>query len=70
VDARAGSLANRIRRLAGLVGASPDWHSEVLAELGILHLLSQAGRRLGSLPGPLADAVATTIGCGRRRNCG
>ena len=34
VDAQAGSLANRIRRLAGLVGASPDWHSDVLAELG------------------------------------
>jgi len=62
VDARAGSLANRIRRLAGLVGASPDWHGEVLAELGLLHLLSQAARRIGSLPGPLADAVATTVG--------
>ena len=62
VDAQAGSLANRIRRLAGAVGASPDWHSDVLAELGLLHLLSQAGRRLGSLPGPLADAVATTVG--------
>lgn len=62
VDAQAGSLANRIRRLAGLVGASPDWHDDVLAELGLLHLLSQAGRRLGSLPGPLADAVATSVG--------
>jgi hypothetical protein len=62
VDARAGSLANRIRRLAGLVGASPDWHSEVLAELGILHLLAQAGRHLGSLPGPLADVAATSVG--------
>ena len=62
VDAQAGSLANRIRRLAGLVGASPDWHSDVLAELGLLHLLAQAGRRLGSLPGPLADAVATSVG--------
>ncbi|MEL6894452.1 MAG: SWIM zinc finger family protein, partial [Actinomycetota bacterium] len=62
VDARAGSLANRIRRLAGLVGASPDWHDDVLAELGVLHLLSQAGRRLGSLPGPLGDAVATSVG--------
>ncbi|MGB0114968.1 MAG: SWIM zinc finger family protein [Ilumatobacteraceae bacterium] len=62
VDARAGSLANRIRRLAGLVGASPEWHSEVLAELGILHLLAQAGRRLGDLPGALADGVATTVG--------
>jgi hypothetical protein len=62
VDAQAGSLANRIRRLAGLVGASPGWHGDVLAELGLLHLLAQAGRRLGSLPGPLADAVATTVG--------
>jgi hypothetical protein len=62
VDAQAGSLANRIRRLAGLVGASPEWHDDVLAELGVLHLLSQAGRRLGSLPGPLADAVATSVG--------
>ena len=62
VDARAGSLANRIRRLAGLVGASPDWHGDVLAELGLLHLLSQAARRLGSLPSPTADAVATTVG--------
>ena len=62
VDARAGSLANRVRRLAGLVGAGPDWHAEVLAELGLLHLIAQAGRRLPTLPGPLADAVATASG--------
>jgi hypothetical protein len=67
VDARAGSLANRVRRLAGLVGASPDWHDRVLAELGMLHLLSQGGRRLGGLPDPLADAVATTVGWQVRR---
>ena len=62
VDAQAGSLANRIRRLAGLVGASPDWHGDVLAELGLLHLLSQAARRLRSLPSHTADTVATTVG--------
>lgn len=62
VDARAGSLANRVRRLAGLVGAGPDWHAEVLAELGLLHLLAGAGLRVGDLPGPLADAVATASG--------
>ncbi len=62
VDARAGSLANRVRRLAGVVGASPDWHERVLDEIGLLHLLSQAGRRLGALPDPLGDRVATTIG--------
>ncbi len=62
VDARAGSLANRVRRLAGLVGAGVDWHSDVLAELGILHLIAQAGLRLPELPGPLGDAAATASG--------
>lgn len=62
VDARAGALANRVRRLAGLVGAGPDWHSDVLAELGILHLIAQAGLRLADLPGPLGDAAATASG--------
>jgi hypothetical protein len=62
VDARAGALANRVRRLAGLVGAGPDWHSDVLAELGILHLIAQAGLRLPELPGSLGDAAATASG--------
>jgi hypothetical protein len=62
VDARAGALANRVRRLAGLVGAAPDWQSDVLAELGMLHLVAQAGLRLPMLPGDLADAVATASG--------
>jgi hypothetical protein len=62
VDARAGALANRIRRLAGLVGADPDWHGRVLAELGVLHLLAQAGQRMPELPGELADSVATATG--------
>jgi hypothetical protein len=62
VDARAGALANRIRRLAGLVGSDPDWHARVLAELGVLHLLAQAGQRLPDLPGAMADSVATATG--------
>ena len=62
VDARAGALANRIRRLAGLVGASPDWHAEVLAELGVLHLLASGGRRVPELPDALADATAVAAG--------
>jgi hypothetical protein len=62
VDARAGALANRVRRLAGLVGSGPDWQSRVLAELGVLHLLAQAGQRVPELPGPLGDAVATAAG--------
>jgi hypothetical protein len=62
VDARAGALANRVRRLAGLVGAGVDWHADVLVELGMLHLIARAGRRVPELPGPLADAVATAAG--------
>ena len=62
VDAQVGGLANRVRRLAGMVGAHPDWHQHVLAELGALHLLATAGRRLGQLPPGLADSVAATIG--------
>ena len=61
VDARAGALANRVRRLAGVVGARPDWHEVVLAELGILHLLAEAGQRVPELPGGLADAVGDVV---------
>jgi hypothetical protein len=62
VDAQVGALSNRVRRLAGLVGAGPDWHQHVLAELGMLHLLADAGRHLGTLPPGLADAVGLAIG--------
>jgi hypothetical protein len=62
IDAQVGGLANRVRRLAGLVGAHPDWHSHVLAELGVLHLLATSGRHLSGLPPDLADSVAATIG--------
>jgi hypothetical protein len=62
IDAQVGGLANRVRRLAGLVGAHPDWHSQVLSELGVLHLLATSGRHLGTLPPELADSVASTIG--------
>jgi hypothetical protein len=62
VNAQLGGLANRVRRSAALVGHGLDWHERVLEEIGILHLLSQGGRRLGDLPDPLADAVATNVG--------
>jgi hypothetical protein len=67
VDARAGALANRVRRLAGLVGAGPDWHERVLAELAVLHLLAQGGLRIGDLPADLADPVALSSGWQARR---
>ena len=62
VDAQVGGLANRVRRLAGLVGAQPDWHEQVLAELGVLHLLARGGLHLHELPPTLADSVAVALG--------
>ena len=62
IDAQVGGLANRVRRLAGVVGARSDWHQQVLAELGALHLLATAGRQMGSLPPGLSDSVAAAIG--------
>lgn len=62
VDGRAGGLANRVRRVGGRVGTSPDWHEHVLAELGILHLLARAGRHVASLDDQLADGVAVALG--------
>jgi SWIM zinc finger len=62
VDAQASGLANRVRRVGAAVGARPDWHDHVLAEIGVLHLLARAGQRLGQLPPDLADGVAAAIG--------
>lgn len=62
VDAQAGALANRVRRMAGLVGASPGWHGELLAEMAMLHLLARGGLRFAALPDPLADTLAVALG--------
>jgi SWIM zinc finger len=62
VDAQAPSLANRVRRLAGLVGVGANWHEHVLAELGVLHLLAVAGRRFAHLDEDLADSVRSALG--------
>ena len=62
VDAQVGGLANRVRRLAGVVGTRSEWHDHVLAELGVIHLLARAGRHLPELPPALADSVAVALG--------
>lgn len=67
VDARAGALANRVRRVAAMVGSHASWHADVLAELGVLHLLAEGGRRVGTLPPDLAASVAMATGWQVRR---
>jgi len=65
VDAQAPALANRVRRLAGVVGTRAGWHEHVLAELGALHALAIAGCHLPALAEcrpALADSVRTAVG--------
>ena len=50
IDAQVGGLANRVRRLAGVVGAHPDWHQQVLSELGRNHADEPVVERSGQLP--------------------
>jgi hypothetical protein len=51
-----------MRRIGGLVGVGPSWHERVLGELGMVHLITEAGRRLPTLDEDLADSVRTAIG--------
>lgn len=62
VDAQAPALANRVKRVGGLVGVGAGWHEAVLAELGIVHLIAEAGRHLPHLPDDLADSVRSAVG--------
>lgn len=61
-DAQVGGLANRVRRTAGAVGAHPRWHEQVLAELGLLHLLASAGSNFAALSPARAESVAAAVG--------
>jgi hypothetical protein len=61
VDAQAPGVASLLRSIpAELAGV--DWPERVLAQLGSLHLLIQAHRRLDALPADLAATVRSRIG--------
>lgn len=62
VDAQAPGLASRLRRMAGLLGAHPEWPALLLAELGRLALLTQAFRRLDTLDPALREDVRRLVG--------
>jgi hypothetical protein len=64
VDTQAAGLAGRLRRTGMLIYASsaPAWETTVARELAQIALLSQAYRRLASLPPPLQDDVKAAIG--------
>jgi hypothetical protein len=62
VDAQAPGLASGLRRASGLIGQGRDWPGRLLAELGLLHVLAEAGTRLGQLPADLAATVRSRLG--------
>jgi hypothetical protein len=61
-DAQAAGVAARLRRMAGIPGASDDWPMKLLGELGRLSLLIQAYRRLDALDDGLREDVRQLIG--------
>ena len=62
VDASAGGLAARVRRLGELPGSSRDWPRRLLAELGRLKLVAHAYGRLDKLDPPLQSDLRQAIG--------
>ncbi|MFT4125701.1 MAG: SWIM zinc finger family protein [Gordonia sp. (in: high G+C Gram-positive bacteria)] len=63
VDAQAGTLANRVRRLPALVyTGGTDWPAGLLEEFGRLWSLAAAHDRLDELPDDLAHTVRRHIG--------
>src|SRR5688572_5861074 len=61
VDAQAPGVAGMVRSIPAEF-ASAGWPSRVLEQLGALHLLVQAHRRLDQLPADLAATVRARIG--------
>lgn len=62
VDAQAGGLASRVRRLADLPSAHADWPIHMLRQLGQLKLASHAFRHIDTLHPPLQADLRQYIG--------
>lgn len=62
VDAQAPGVAARLRRLALIPHATPDWPARLLDELGRLALLTHAFRRLDALDPALREDVRGAVG--------
>jgi len=62
VDAQAPALARRLREMASLPHGGTDWPSQLLAELGQLHLLIQGYQRQETLPVAVVDELRSQLG--------
>jgi len=62
VDSQAPGAAGDVRRLAGVAASGAGWPGRMLADLGLLRLLTGAYRRIADLPEPLAATVRGRVG--------
>jgi hypothetical protein len=62
VDAQAPGLASMVRRLSGVPHSGEGWEGRMLAELSLVHLLTDAAARLDDLPEGLATTVRSRLG--------
>ena len=62
VDAQAGGLASRVRRVGAAVAAGDAWAERMLEQAALLQLLLEAHARLDELPPPLRDDVRQLVG--------
>ena len=62
VDAQAPGIAARLRHMAEIPGASPDWPGRLLGELGRLALLTDAYRCHDTLDAALYEDVRQLVG--------
>jgi hypothetical protein len=62
VDAQAGGLASRIRRMSGAAHAGDAWAERLLEDAALTHLLLEAHERLDTLPQETQADVRQLIG--------
>ena len=68
VDAQVPGIATRLRALAAIPNATPEWPERLLAELGRLAMLTHAFRQIDTLPAGLQDDVRQMIGWTRKED--
>ena len=62
IDAQAPGLARQVRYLAGVASSGAGWDQRLLAEFGLLRLLTRAYERIDNLPDDLAATVRNHVG--------
>ena len=62
IDAQAPGLARQVRYLAGVASSGAGWDQRLLAEFGLLRLLTRAYERIDDLPADLAATVRNHVG--------